>query len=209
MRALVVGSYPPPARRDAYRTLETVHRLGARGDTVDVLSTPGSASQLEGPIVGPRGAWLTLRRGRKYDAVFVQVERNTPLRIVHGRSGRLARVVDCLAWGIALRGLPDATLVVPDVNVVHRALGGRTGRFLWTGANRLFVASDYGRRRLIDEGGVPESRVELAAPVPEIERHRNDEWNGFKDAPSIMAEVRRRAAADRRATRRGGFETGV
>jgi hypothetical protein len=139
----------------------------------------------------------------------VQVERNTPLRIVHGRSGRIARVVDCLAWGTALRLLPESTLVVPDVNVVHRALGGRTGRFLWTGADRLFVSSDYGRRRLIDEGGVPESNIELAPPVPEIERHRYDTWNGFTDAAAIMAEIRRRAAADRRAARRGGFETGV
>jgi hypothetical protein len=208
VRTLVVGSYPPPARLDAHRTLETVHRRGTRGDDVDVLSTPGSAAQLHGPIVGLRGAWQTLRRGRGYDAVFVQVERNTPLRIVPGRIGRIARIVDCLAWGIALRLLPDTTLVVPDVNVVHRALGGRTGRFLWTGADRLYVSSDYGRRRLIEEGGVAEARIELAEQLPGIERTEAD-WSGLTGAAEIMAEVRRRAAADRRAVRRGGFETGV
>jgi hypothetical protein len=208
VRDLVVGTYPPPAQREASRTLETVHRLGARGDTVDVLSTPGSASQWEAPIVGPRGAWHALRRGRNYDAVFVQVERNTPLRTVHGRSGRVARVVDCLAWGLALRLLPASTLVVPDVNVVHRSLGGRTGRFLWTGADRLLVSSDYGRRRLIDEGGVPESSIEVAGPLPEIERHAHDDWAGFTDAAAIMVEVRRRAALDRRAAGHGGFEAG-
>jgi hypothetical protein len=209
VRTLVVGSYPPPARRDANRTLETVHRLGARGDIVDVLSTPGSASQVEGPIIGLRGAWQTLRRGRKYDAVFVQVERNTPLHIVPGRAGRITRVVDCLAWGIALRVLPDTTFVVPDVNVVHRALGGRTGRFLWTGADRVYVTSDYGRRRMIDEGGVAESSIELADRVPGFEREARDDWSGLTDAAAIMAEVRRRAAADRRAVRRSGIETGV
>lgn len=206
MRDLVIGSYPPPSRRDAYRTLETVHRLGTRGDTVDVLGTPGSAAQLEGPIEGLRGAWNTLRHGRAYDAVFVQVERNTPLRVVNGRRGRIARLVDCLAWGLALRLLPDTTLVVPDVDVVHRALGGRTGRFLWTGADRLFVTSEHGRRRLIDEGGADESKVELAPPVPGIERHDDADWTGCTDAASVMAEVRRRAAADRRVARRG-FES--
>lgn len=209
MRALVVGSYPPPAQRDAYRTIETVHRLGADGNDVDVLSTAGSASELEGTIVGPRGAWHTLRRGRRYDAVYVQVEPELPLRTVHGRSARFARVFDCLAWGVALRLLRESTLVVPDPNVVHRALGGRTGRFLWSGADRVFVASEYGRRRLIDEGGVPESKIELAGPVPGIERHDDGDWTGLTDAAAITAEIRRRAAADRRAARRGGFETGV
>jgi hypothetical protein len=209
VRVLVVGSYPPPARQEAYRTLETVHRLGARGDAVDVLSTPGSAAQSQGPIAGPRGAWQTLRGGRGYDAVFVQVESNTPLRTVHGRTARVARLVDCLVWGVVLRLLRNATLVVPDVNVVHWSLGGRTGRFLWTGADRLFVSSEYGRRRLIDEGGVDESRVELEGPAPGIERQDDGDWSGLTNAAAIMAEVRRRAAADRRAVRRGGFETGV
>jgi len=209
VRTLVVGSYPPPAQRDAYRTLETVHRLGARGDAVDVLSSPGSASELEGAIVGPRGAWSVLRRGRAYDAVYVQVEPNMPLRTVHGRRARVARLVDCLAWGIALRLVRDATLVVPDPNVVHRALGGRTGRFLWSGADRVFVASEYGRRRLIEEGGVPDARIELAGPVPGVERHDDGDWSGLTDAAAVMAEVHRRASADRRAARRGGLETGV
>jgi hypothetical protein len=208
VRVLVVGSYPPPARRDAYRTLETVHRLGTRGDTVDVLGSPGSAGQLEGQLVGLRGAFNTLRRGRGYDAVFVQVERSTPLRVVHGRRGRVVRLVDCLAWGVALRLLPETTLVVPDVDVVHLALGGRTGRFLWTGADRLFVTSDHGRRRLIDEGGADESKIELAPPVPGIERRDDADWTRYTDAASVMAEVRRRAAADRRVARRG-FEAGV
>jgi hypothetical protein len=73
----------------------------------------------------------------------------------------------------------------------------------------LLVSSAYGRRRLIDEGGVPESRVELVGPAPGIEHHDDPDWSGLTDAAAIMAEVRRRAAADRRAVRRGGFETGV
>jgi hypothetical protein len=203
VRALVIGSYPPPARREAYRTLETVHWLGTRGDTVDVLGTAGSAAQLEGAIVGLRGAWTMLRRGRAYDAVFVQVEPNTPLQVVHGRRGRLVRLVDCLAWGTVLRLLPDTTLVVPDVGVVHLALGGRTGRFLWTGADRVRVTSDQGRRRLIGEGGADESRVELVPPAPAIRRRDDADWTACTDAASVMAEVRRRAAADRRVARRG------
>ena len=46
VRVLVVGSYPPPAHGESNRTVATVHRLGAQGDDVDVLSAAriGSAA---------------------------------------------------------------------------------------------------------------------------------------------------------------------
>ena len=155
MRVLVVGSYPPPARGEAYRTVATVHRLGAQGDDVDVLSRRGSAAQRRGPIAGPFGALQAWWHGRRYDAVVVQVESGAPLRVSHGRRARIDRVVDCLAWGLALRGLRDVTLVVPDTDAVPRSVGGRTGRFLWTAADRLLVSSERGRRR---RSGRPRSR---------------------------------------------------
>ena len=55
----------------------------------------------------------------------------------------------------------SVTLVVPDTDVVPRSVGGRSGRFLWTAADHLLVTSERGRRRLVDEGGAPEDRVEL------------------------------------------------
>jgi len=209
VRVLVVGSYPPPARREAHATIATVQRLGAQGDDVDVLSERGSAAQLRGPTAGPLGAWQTWRVGRRYDAVVVHVESGRPLRMVHGRSARLDRLVDCLAWGLALRGLRDVTLVVPDTDVVPRSIGGRTGRFLWTAADRLIAANEHGRRRLVDEGGAPEARVELPAATPVVERPGDDAWDKVADADDVMGRIRRRAAEDRRAARRGTLDSGV
>ena len=209
MRVLVVGSYPPPARKESRRTVATVHRLGAAGDHVDVLSTPGSAAQLRGPIAGPLGALAAWKHGRRYDAVVVHVEDGSPLRTVHGRRARVDRVVDCFAWGLALRGLSDVTLVVPDTGVVHRSVGGRTGRFLWTAADHLLVSNEHDRRRLVDEGGAVEAHVELAASTTGVERSAEDGWGDVSGAAAIMDRVRRRAAEDRRAARRGTLDAGV
>ena len=109
-------------------------------------------------------------RGRGYDAVVVQVESGAPLRVSHGRRARIDRAVDCLAWGLALRLLRDVTLVVPDTDVVPRSIGGRTGRFLWTAADKLLVAGEHGRRRLVDEGGAAEARIEIPAAAPSVAR---------------------------------------
>jgi hypothetical protein len=186
-----------------------VHRLGAQGDDVHVLSRRGSAAQLRGEIAGPMGALQAWWRGRGYDAVVVQVESGAPLRVSHGRRARVDRAVDCLAWGLALRWLGDVTLVVPDTDVVPRSIGGRTGRFLWTAADRLIVASEHGRRRLVDEGGAEEARVELPAAAPSVERRADDGWDGLTDVADIMDLIKSRAAEDRRAARRGTLDAGV
>jgi hypothetical protein len=209
VRVLVVGSYPPPAHGESHRTFATVHRLGAQGDEVEVLSRRGSASQLRGSISGPMGALLTWWRGRRFDAVVVQVESGAPLRVSHGRRARIDRLVDCLAWGVALRAVGDVTLVVPDTDVVPRSVGGRSGRFLWTAADHLLVASERGLRRLVDEGGAIEDRVELPEVVVRPERKLDDGWGDVADAADVMERVQRRAAEDRRAARRGTLDAGV
>ena len=209
MRVLVVGSYPPPAHGEANRTVATVHRLGAQGDDVDVLSARGSAAQFRGAINGPIGALLVWWRGRHYDAVVVQIESGAPLRISDGRRARIDRAVDCLAWGLALRAVRSVTLVVPDTAVVPRSVGGRTGRFLWTAADHLLVTSERGRRRLVNEGGAPEDRVELPAVADTPVRRADDNWSDVTDAADVMERVQRRAAEDRRAARRGTLDAGV
>jgi len=209
VRVLVVGSYPPPAHAEANRTVATVHRLGAHGDDVEVLSNRGSAAQFRGPIAGPAGALAMWWRGRRYDAVVVQIESGAPLRVSHGRRARLDRVVDCLAWGVALRAVRSATMIVTDPDVVPRSVGGRSGRFLWTAAERLVVGNERARRRLIDEGGAPDDRVELTAAPAAPRRTTHDGWDDVADATAVMERVRRRAAEDRRAARRGTLDAGI
>ena len=209
MRVLVVGSYPPPAHGEANRTVATVHRLGAQGDDVDVLSRRGSAAQLRGSIVGPAGALLTWWYGRRYDAIVLHVESGAPLRVSHGRRARVDRLVDCLSWGLALRAVGDVTMVVADTDVIPRSVGGRSGRFLWTAADHMLVTSERGRRRLVDEGGAIEANVELPAVAPTPSRRATDGWHGVTDAADVMARVQARAAEDRRAARRGTLDAGV
>jgi len=209
VRVLVVGSYPPPARAEAHRTVATVHRLGAQGDDVDVLSSRGSAATRRGPIAGPAGALQVWWRGRHYDAVVVHVESGAPLRVSHGRRARIDRVVDCFSWGVALRLLRDVTLVVPDPDVVPRSVGGRSGRFLWTAADHLKVASERGRRRLVDEGGADDARVELPPITETASRPGDDGWSDIADAADVMERVRRRADDDRRSARRGTLDAGI
>jgi hypothetical protein len=208
VRVLVVGSYPPPAHGESHRTVATVHRLGACGDDVDVLSRRGSAARLRGPIAGPAGAFTLWWRSRGYDAVVVHVESGAPLRVSHGRRARVDRLVDCLAWGLALRMVRDVTLVVPDTDVVPRSVGGRSGRFLWTAADHLLVSSERGRRRLVDEGGASEDKVELPDVVASPAR-ADDGWHDIDDAADVMERVQQRAAEDRRAARRGTLDAGV
>jgi hypothetical protein len=202
VRVLVVGSYPPPAHGESHRTVATVHRLGAQGDDVDVLSRRGSAAPLRGPIAGPAGAFTLWRRGRGYDAVVVHVESGAPLRVSHGRRARIDRLVDCLAWGVALRLVRNVTLVVPDTDVVPRSVGGRSGRFLWTAADHLLVSSERGLRRLVDEGGASEDRVELPEVAVPAARAGDGGWTDVADAADVMERVRHRAAEDRRAAGR-------
>jgi hypothetical protein len=209
VRVLVVGSYPPPAHGESHRTVATVHRLGAQGHDVDVLSRRGSAAQLRGPIAGPAGALLTWWRGRRYDAVVVHIESGAPLRISDGRRARVDRLVDCLSWGLALRAVREVTMVVPDTDVIPRSVGGRTGRFLWTAADHVLVTSERGLRRLVDEGGAIEERVELPAVAEKPSRPADDGWGDVSDAADVMERVQRRAAEDRRAARRGTLDAGV
>jgi hypothetical protein len=105
--------------------------------------------------------------------------------------------------------LRDVTLVVPDTDVVPRSIGGRTGRFLWTAADRILVSSEHGRRRLVDEGGADEARVELPPAVPSITRRVDEGWDGLTAAADVMDRIKQRAAEDRRAARRGTLDAGV
>jgi hypothetical protein len=139
----------------------------------------------------------------------VHVESGAPLRVSHGRRARLDRLVDCFSWGVALRLVRDVTLVVPDPDVVPRSVGGRSGRFLWTAADHLKVASERGRRRLVDEGGADEARVELPPIGEATARADVDGWSDIADAADVMERVRRRADEDRRAARRGTLDAGI
>src|SRR5262249_8734531 len=116
VRLLVVGPYPPPSGAEERQTMTTVRRLANDGDAVEVLSLVGSAAHHRGAITGTAGALDVWRRARSYDGVVLQVGTRVPLRTFPGRRGRIARLVDCLTWGIVLRTSKGSRIVVSDLD---------------------------------------------------------------------------------------------
>ena len=205
MRVLVVGRYPPPSSPSARETMKAVREAAASERDVEVLSTPGSAAHHRGRLTGPGGAVDAWRRSRGFDAVVVLVTADTPLRIRGGgRRGRLHRLADCLAWGVALRRMPSPTLVVPDPDVIPGSIGGRTGRFLWRGGERVVVPSEYAAQRLVTDGGCDSERIEVRRQPQAAVSRWDTGWEAATDQPTAEELIKRRAADARRAATRGG-----
>jgi hypothetical protein len=205
VKVLVVGLYPPQGGADANHTMATVRELATGGDEVEVFSTVGSAAQHRGPIAGISGAFDVWRRARSFDAVVVQVTGHSPLRAPGRRRARLTRLVDCLAWGAALRMMKRSRLVVPNLAVVPGSIGGRSGRFLWGGAGRVVVSSEHSRQRLADAGCSPD-RIEVVAPPPVARDRPETGWDHAVDQKTAEEMIVQRAAEDRRAAARARRE---
>jgi hypothetical protein len=195
---LIVGAYPPPPRTEARRTMATVRARAHDGDEVEVLSTMGSAAHHRGAINGVAGAWEVWRRARAYDAVVVHAGLESPLRRPAGRRARLVRALDCLAWGLVLRRARGSCVVVPDLDLIPGSIGGRTGRFLFSGARRVIVASEHSRARLVETGCCPADRVELLARPAAAAAAWDSGWDEATDQASAEELIIRRAAHDRR-----------
>lgn len=71
-RILVVTPYPPQPDGIAAYASQTVRRLRAAGDDVEVLSPGPSAAHHHLDLRGPRGALALARRVRAYDEVTIQ-----------------------------------------------------------------------------------------------------------------------------------------
>ena len=203
MRVLVVGSYPPPERRRGAphaRDGPPSRRAGQRGR--GALDAGIRRQTCAGRSQDRAGALQTLRAGRRYDSVVVQVETNTPLRTIHGASARRDRVLDCLFLGIrasvaARRRRSSSPTSMSSTDRWAAARDASSG----PRADRLLVGSEYTRARLVEEGGADAARIEIMGPLPDIGRHDDVDWAGSPTPRSIMEEVRRRAATDRRAVR--------
>lgn len=203
MRVLVIGPYPPLARREASRTMAAVREQVVGGNEVTVLSGAGSAAHRRDEITGWRGALSALRHARGFALVVLLAGPEAPLRAAPGRRGRILRLVDCVAWGLALRLLRRVTVLADDPDLIPGSIGGRTGRFLWSGATRVVVGNERSRERLLTVAGVAPNRVvvaEVDAPTP---TDWSEGWESAADRAAAEAAIARRAARDRRAAERG------
>ena len=203
MRVLVIGPYPPFARREASRTMAAVREQVVGGNEVTVLSGAGSAAHRRDEIAGWRGALASVRHARGFGRVVLLAGPEAPLRAAPGRRGRIIRLVDCVAWGLALRLLRRVTILADDPDLIPGSVGGRTGRFLWSGAARVVVGSERSRERLLTVAGVAPDRVtvaEIDAPTP---GDWSEGWEHAADREAAESAIARRAARDRRAAERG------
>src|SRR5262249_39681548 len=125
-----------------------------------------------------------------------------PLRTSPGRRGRIARLVDCLAWGIVLRTSKGSRIVVSDLDAIPGSFGGRTGRFLWSGASRVVVTSELSKQRLVDAGCCEPGRIEGAAAHTGPHGRGGAGGGLATDAATAEAGIVGHAARDRRAAAR-------
>jgi hypothetical protein len=200
MPALVVGPYPWPTTPEARETMACARRA-ARTDEVVVLSTAGSVAPLHGRLSGVRGAANLVRRGRHYDRVIVVATGHGPVHAT-GRLPRAARVIDALAWGTAFRLLGRVTVVVEEPGRIPGSVGGRTGRYLWTGAAQIEVATGLVRDYFVGAGACPAERIVVREQPPAADESWGDGWEAAIDLESAVALINRRARRAREAARR-------
>jgi hypothetical protein len=202
VRLLVVGAYPPPSGAEERQTMATVRRLANDGDEIEVLAQAGSAAHHLGAITGTAGAFDAWRRARAYDGVVLQVGTRVPLRTFPGIRGRVARLLDCLAWGLVLRASKGSRIVAPDLDAIPGSIGGRTGRFLWSSAARVVVASELGKQRLIAAACCPPERIDVVSTHGGPHARWDKGWERVTDQATAEELIVERATRDRRAALR-------
>ena len=153
-----------------------------------------------GPIAGPAGALLAWWRGRRYDAVVVQIESGAPLRVSHGRRARSrpARRLPRVGARVA-RGA-----VGHDRRARHRRrapLGRRAQRpFPLDRGRSLSWPSERGRRRLSTRAARPRTGSSCRLRPRRRAGRADDGWDDVTDAAD--GDGAGAATRGRRSTRR-------
>lgn len=194
MRVLVVGPYPPASSVAAAENLAVVAGLLASGDTVEVLSPGPSAAHHHARLHRPWGPLMLARRARSFDSLVLRCEVNV---VFPPGSGRIGRVARCVAFGLALRWGPPATVHLARMESPG-FVAVRSGRLLWRHARRLVVATEEDRLRIARQSPFPLERIEVRPSRPEARRPR-PRAGGDPERARIVETIRARAAADRRA----------
>lgn len=197
MRALVIGSLPPPFTPRSRSLLGEVLRLRAAGAEVEVCSPSEHAvahRHLE--LSGPAAAIEVALAARSADLVVVQVEPGFP---IDGRAGRATRAIGLGALTSALRATKGE--VVLRLHSTHDLAGGPGGRAavaLWQLATRIEVADEAMRDRLAGQLG-PElaGRLTVAGPSFGADRVAAGGLGGDATLATVTDLVRARAALER------------
>jgi hypothetical protein len=210
VRTLVVGSYPPTPGPESAATLASVREALRAGSDVRVLSPEAGAAHEHDVLSGLAGAWSLLRRAPRFDSLVLHIEPGLPLRSGTGRIGRIAQ---CAAIGLALGRYRDVTVYLDDPLAIPGSVGGRTGQMLWRNVHHVVVRDELDRTFMHEMVGVPLDRITTRAkPASDAEGFTGPprlvalgqlgepRWRAeLLSAADAMAEVRARAAAKRAA----------
>ena len=161
MRILVIAPYAPVRDGIAAYTVQTVARLRAAGNDVEVLSPFPSAAHHFVQLGTVRGALQLLPYMRRYDSVLVQYH---PDVFFKPGLGVLERERIAAALALAWRSARHVELRVHEADYARRHTGPDSlgTRAMWRAASRIVVHTQTERMAFHDAYGLPLNRISVA-----------------------------------------------
>lgn len=161
MRILVIAPYAPVRDGIAAYTLQTVARLRAEGNEVEVLSPFPSAAHHHVELGTVRGALRLLPYMRRYDSVLVQYHPDVFFR---PGVGVLERERVAAALALAWRSARHVELRVHEADYARKHTGPDSvaTRAMWRAASRIVVHTQTERTAFHEAYGMPLSRISVA-----------------------------------------------
>lgn len=187
MRILMVTPYPPLRDGIAAYALQSVARLRAAGDDVEVLSPDPSAAHHHLDLRGLRGPLALARRVRGYDRVIVQFH---PDVFFPAPCDRWRFVGVCAGLEAVFRAAHDLEVRVHEADYRSGRGGGvaaMAARRMWAAAPRIVVHSEAERQAFCEGFGVARERVEVVDHGADFVRYTTVERTEARAALGIPA----------------------
>jgi len=171
VRILMVTPYPPIRDGIAAYAVQTVARLRAEGNDVEVLSPWPSAAHYHLELRGPRGPLALAKRVGDYDKVIVHFHPDVFYRQPATAKERLAVST---ALTVAFRAAAEVEVLVHEIDYRYGQgwdPAAVAARALWRSVDRIVVHTDAERTSFIEAFRVPPDRVHVAAHGEHFVRH--------------------------------------
>ena len=161
MRLLMVTPYPPLRDGIAAYAVQSVARLRATGEQVEVLSPDPSAAHHHLDLRGTRGPLALARRVRSYDKVVVQFHPDVFFPVP---CDKWRFVAVCAGLEVVFRAARDLEVRVHEADYQSgrgNGVAARAARRMWAAAPHIVVHSEAERRAFCEGFGVAAERVEV------------------------------------------------
>ena len=161
MRLLMVTPYPPLRDGIAAYAVQSVARLRAAGEDVEVLSPDPSAAHHHLDLRGTRGPLALARRVRNYDKVVVQFHPDVFFPVP---CDKRRFVAVCAGLEVVFRTARDLEVRVHEADYLSgrgNGVASRAARRMWAAAPHVVVHSEAERQAFCEGFGVATDRVEV------------------------------------------------